>query len=388
MVDKLDKIKNIITKFKGLTTVGFSNIVASAISGLFWFYIAKLLGTTHYGEVSYIIAISGIALTFSLFGSSNALLVFTAKGVKIQPPVYFISIVTIAIASTALYFIFYNIGLCLLVIGNGSFGLVVTELLGLKLYKKYAQYFIIQRILMVFLAIFLYYIMGYNGIIIGIGLSYFPAFIRIYQVFRGGARIDFSLLRSRFRFMFTSYILDISRTFASTIDKIIVAPMLGFALLGNYQLGIQFLSVLTLFPGILYNYLIPHDASGNPNEKLKKIAIIISVGLAIPSIVLSPFVVPIIFPKFSEAIQVIQIVSLSIIPITITNMYISKFLGNEKTRIVLIGSGIFIAIQIPTILLLGKIFGVNGVALSYVLATTAEAIYLIITDQLYFKKKL
>jgi O-antigen/teichoic acid export membrane protein len=188
--------------------------------------------------------------------------------------------------------------------------------------------------------------------------------------------------------MFTSYILDISRTFASTIDKIIVAPMLGFALLGNYQLGIQFLSVLTLFPGILYNYLIPHDASGNPNEKLKKIAIIISVGLAIPSIVLSPFVVPIIFPKFSEAIQVIQIVSLSIIPITITNMYISKFLGNEKTRIVLIGSGIFIAIQIPTILLLGKIFGVNGVALSYVLATTAEAIYLIITDQLYFKKKL
>jgi O-antigen/teichoic acid export membrane protein len=388
MADKLGKIKNIVTKFKGLTTIGFSNIVASAISGLFWFYIAKLLGTTHYGEVSYIIAISGIALTFSLFGSSNALLVFTAKGVKIQPPVYFISIVAIAIASTALYFIFYNIGLCLLVIGNGSFGIVVTELLGLKLYKKYAQYFIIQRILMVFLAIFLYYIMGYNGIIIGIGLSYFPAFIRIYQVFRGGARIDFSLLRSRFRFMFTSYILDISRTFASTIDKIIVAPMLGFALLGNYQLGIQFLSVLTLFPSILYYYLLPHDASGNPNEKLKKIAIVISVGLAIPSIVLSPFVVPIIFPKFTEAIQVIQIVSLSIIPITITNMYIPKFLGNEKIRIVLIGSGIFVAIQIPTILLLGKIFGVNGVAVSYVLATTAEAIYLIITDRLYFKKKL
>jgi O-antigen/teichoic acid export membrane protein len=382
-----NNIKNIVTKFKGLTTIGFTNIIASAISGLFWFYIARLLGTTHYGEVSYIIAISGIALTFSLFGSGNALLVYTAKGVKIQPPVYFISIVAIAIASIVLYFIFYNIGLCLLVVGNGIFGLATLELLGLKSYKKYAQYFIIQRILMVALAISLYYFIGYNGIIIGIGLSYFPALIQLYKVFRG-SKIDFSLIKPRFSFLFISYILDISRTFGSSIDKIIVAPMLGFALLGNYQLGIQFLSVLTIFPSVVYYYLVPHDASGNPNARLKKISIVISVGLAIPSIVLSPFVVPILFPKFTEAVQVIQIVSLSIIPITISNMYISKFLGNEKIRIVLIGAGIFIAIQIPTILLFGKIFGVNGIALSYVLATTVEAIYLITIDRLYFKKRI
>ena len=385
--NNLDRFKVIGDKFKGLTTIGIANILSTVISGVFWFYVAALLGTTHYGEISYVIAISGIVLTFLLFGSGNSFLVYIAKGVKIQPPVYFISLIAIGIASVVLYFIFYDIGLCLLVIGNGSFGLVVTELLGLKLYKKYAQYFIIQRILMVFLAIPLYYIMGYNGIIIGIGLSYFPAFIRVYQVFKGCSRIDFSLIRSRFRFMLTSYVLDITRTFASTIDKIIVAPMLGFALLGNYQLGIQVLSVMMLVPGILYNYILPHDASGNKNNKLKKIAVIFSIALVIPAIILTPSIIPIIFPKFTEAISVIQIISISIIPITITTIYISKFLGNERIRIVLIGSSVFLIIQIVTIFILGKIFGVNGVAASYVLATTSEAIYLIIVDRLDSKNK-
>lgn len=387
IINNLDKIKDIGTKFKGLTIIGTANILSVVISGLFWFYIAALLGTTHYGEISYVIATSGLALTFLIFGAGNSFLVYIAKGVKIQPPVYFISLLTISIASVILYFIFYNIGLCLLVIGNGVFGLVVTESLGLKSYKKYAQYFIIQRMLLVVLAISLYHIMGYNGIIIGIGLSYFPAFIRVYQTFKGCSKIDFSLLRVHFRFMFTGYTLDITRTFATNIDKIIVGQLLGFSLLGNYQLGVQVLTVLTIVPGILYNYILPHDASGTENNKLKKLAVIFSIALVIPTTVLSPSIIPTLFPKFTEAISVIQIITISIIPITITTIYISKFLGNERIRSVLIGSGVFLAVQITTIFVLSDIFGVNGVAASYLLATTSEAVYLIIIDRLYTSNK-
>ena len=387
IINNLDMIKSLGNQFKGLTTIGIATILATVISGVFWFYIAALLGTTHYGEVSYIIAISGITLSFVVFGSGNSFLVYIAKGVKIQPPVYFISIVSIGVVSVILYFIFYDIGLSLVIIGNGIFGIAVTELLGLKLYKKYSQYLIIQRILMVFFAISLYYIIGINGIIIGIGLSYFPAFLRVYQVFKDGSRIDFSLLKTYFRFMLTSYTLDITRVFATTVDKIIVAPMLGFALLGNYQLGVQVLSVLMLFPGILYNYILPHDASGNSNNRLKKLAFIFSFVMVIPTVILSPTIIPITFPKFTESISIIQIMSISIIPITIISIYVSKFLGNEKIRIVLIGSGIFLIIQITTIFALVGIFGINGVAASYVIATTAEATYLIIVNHLTTKNK-
>ena len=385
--NNLDKIKIILDKFHGVTKIGAATIVSTVISGVFWFYIAGLIGTSQYGEVSYIIAISGSVLTFLLFGGGNSFLVFIPKGIKIQPPVYAISLIAIAITSIILYFILYDIGLCLLVIGNGVFGLVVSELLGLKSYKKYALYFIIQRVLMVVLAISLYHLMGFNGVIIGIGLSYFPAFFQVYQVFKDRPKIDFSIIKSHIHFLFTSYVLDVTKTFSTTIDKIIIVPMLGFALLGNYQIGIQVLSVLLILPGVLYSYTVPHDAAGNPNKKLKIMGVLFSVVLVIPAIILSPIVIPIILPEFTESITVIQLISISLIPATISALYISKFLGKEKIKIVLIGSGIFIVIQITTILILGEMYSVNGVAISYVIATTSEAIYLFTVDRWGSKNK-
>ena len=379
--NNLSKIKVILDKFHGVTKIGAATIVSTAVSGLFWFYIAGVLGTSQYGEVSYVIAIAVSVLIFLVFGGGNAFLVFIPKGIKIQPPVYVITLITISIASTIIYFIFYDIGLCMIIIGSGVFGLVVSELLGLKSYKKYAIYFIIQRVLMVVFAISLYHIIGFDGIIIGIGLSYFPAFLQVYEVFKDRPKIDFSIIRSHIQFLCTSYVLDITRTFTSTIDKIIIAPMLGFALLGNYQIGIQVLSVLLILPGVLYSYTVPHDASGNTNKKLKITGVLFSIVLVIPTIILSPILIPIILPEFTESITVIQLISISLIPITISSLYISKFLGQERIKIVLIGSGMFITIQIITILILGEIYSVNGVAMSYLIASTLEAIYLFMVDQ-------
>ena len=77
--------------------------------------------------------------------------------------------------------------------------------------------------------------------------------------------------------------------------------MLGFVLLGNYQIGLQVLSVLTLLPGVIYNYTVPHDASGNSNKKLKIIGVLFSIFLVIPAIILSPTVIPIVLPEFTES---------------------------------------------------------------------------------------
>ena len=386
IINNLNKFKIVVDKFHGVTTIGFATISSTVISGLFWFYIAGLLGTSNYGEVSYIIALSGSVLTFLLFGGGNTFLVFIPKGIKIQPPVYFISLTAISIVSIVIYFIFYDIGLCLLIIGNGVFGLVVSELLGLKLYKKYAVYFITQKFLMVILSISLYYVMGFDGIIVGIGLSYFPTFLQVYQVFKDRPKINFLIITSRLKFIFTSYLYDVTRTFATTLDKIIVASMLGFALLGNYQIGIQVLSVLMILPGVLYSYTLPHDASGNSNKKLKTIGVLFSIVLVIPAIILSPIVIPIVLPEFTESITVIQIISISLIPITISTLYISKFLGEERIRDVLIGSSIFILVNIIILLTIVQIYSVNGVAASYLIGASAEAIYLFIVNQWSSKK--
>ena len=52
MTDSWNKIRGFVTRFKDLTIIGFSTIISSAISGIFWLYIAALLGTEHYGEIS------------------------------------------------------------------------------------------------------------------------------------------------------------------------------------------------------------------------------------------------------------------------------------------------------------------------------------------------
>lgn len=380
MTSSWNKIKTIFTKFKGLTIIGFANIVTNVISGLFWLYVARLLGTVHYGEISYLIAIIGIGTIFATIGSGSTLVVYTAKGVKIQATIYLISIVAAIVTSVVLYFMFYNIGISLFVMGNTIFALATSELLGVKSYRSYAIYYIVQRIIMAGLSIFLYHIIGPNGIIIGIALSFFITSFRIYQGFRE-TKIDFSLIRPRLAFMLNSYSVDVTRTFATTVDKLIVMPLFGLAILGNYQLGVQFLSFLTMFPGIVYNYILTHDASGNPNKKLKQVTIFISVALAILGITLGPIVLPFFFPKFTHIGEIIQIMSLSIVPITIGTTYISKFLGMEKNRIVLVGSGLFLVIQTVTIIVLGKLFGVYGISFSYVLATTSEAVYLIGMDR-------
>ena len=87
-------MKEFLKKFKDLGIVGIGNITASLISGIFWFYFASLLGAEQYGEVSYYISIAVIASTLSFLGLGNAVIVYTAKGEKIQPPIFVVGMIS------------------------------------------------------------------------------------------------------------------------------------------------------------------------------------------------------------------------------------------------------------------------------------------------------
>ncbi len=373
-------------KFKDLTSIGVSSIVTTAIGGIFWMFMASMLGAEKYGEVSYIISIGVIASTFALAGNANTLIVYRAKGEKIQTAIFFISIIFSIIASIALFLIINNIEIGIYVLGYVIFSLATAQLQGEKNYTKYAKLMITQKILMVGLAVAMFYLIGFQGIIFGIALSFLPYSFLLYKEFKK-TKMDFSTLKKRSGFMINSFTLDIAGALHGSFDKIIIAPMLGFALLGNYQLGIQIIGVMTIIPAIIFTYTLPNDSTGKQNKLMKKMIIIISVILAILAIILTPIVLPHIFPEYENAIEIIQIMSISIIPITIVTTFVSKFLGRGNSRIVLIGTGIYVGIQIPTILLLTELFGVNGTASSVVIANTVHAIYFIFIDRYYSRKQ-
>ena len=360
---------------KDLTSIGFANIVGSGISAIFWLYLASVIEPTEYGEIHYFIAIAAFAQIISLVGSSNVLTVYTAKKIKIQATFFFISLLVAVVSAIVIIVIFFRFDAGLLVLGYVIFEMVKAVLLGRKAYTEYSKYFLTQKILMLVFGIGFYYLIGFDGILYGLVLSFVPYTVLIFREFKE-SRIDFSLLKSRKGFIANNYAMDISGRMGSSIDKLIVAPLLGFALLGNYSLALQFFIILYVIPTVIYKYLLPQDASGNPNNKLKQTAVLLSVAIAIFGVILFPHIIPNLFPKFIEAIEAIQIMSIAIIPAMFSLLYTSKLLGLEKSKFVLISKIIATSSLIIGFIILGPIFGIIGLASVFVSVSIFEASFL------------
>ena len=385
MKDIWNQLKNISSKFRDLSLYSVGTLVTNGIGGIFWLYMASLLGTEGYGEISYLISIAIMAGTISLAGMSNLLIVYGAKNIKIQSTIFLIGLISSGITASIVFFVINNdITISLYIIGYVIFTLVTAELIGQKLFSKYSKIIIIQKIMLVVFSIVLYDIIGLQGIMLGIAISFLLFIILMFKTFRK-IKINFPILKSRYKFSINSFLLDISNAFNGSLDKIIIAPILGFSLLGNYQLGLQFIGLLYLIPGMLFSYALSHDASGNSTKLVKKMIIGISILFSVLSIILSPILLPILFPQFTEAIVVIQIMSVSIVPSAIASTYISKYLGSENSKIVIIGSAFYLSAQIISIIILGYMYGLNGVALSVVISAIVHVVYFIIIDKVYYK---
>ena len=380
MEDTWNNIKDSIIGKKGLLSIGFADIVGSAISGLFWLYIASQVNPDVFGELIYFISIAGLAQLVSLIGSSNALTVYTAKNVKIQSTLFLISILATAI-SLATITIFYNrIDAGLLAVGFVLFSLVNSVILGNKLFVKYSKLVLSQKILTLILGLGLYFVFDVYGIIYGLALSYIPHLVIFVKEF-SRTKIDFTLLKTRRGFIINNYVMNLTAGLGGTVDKLIIAPILGFALLGNYSLAAQMLTMMMMFSAVVYKYLLPLDASGESNKKIRQIALVISIIIATLGVTILPNVIDWLFPKFIDAKDAIQIMSLGVVPGTVSILYGSKFLGMEKSKIVMIPKLVSLGVVIGGFLYFGPIYGTVGLAWVIVTALTWESIFLFIMNR-------
>jgi len=376
------KINDKFPTLKQISFLGIANIIPTLIAAGFWFYIASMVGDAIYGEIIYYLTIAGIASGVTMLGAPSTLNVYAAKGERILPTFATIIFTISAIGAITIFFMFHNPGASIHAFSYVIFALITAEFLGRKLFKTYMKITIIQKILMVSFALLLYNLIGNDGIILGIAISFVPFSILYFKEFRND-KIDFSSLKNKKKFIFNNYLLQFSRMFSASIDKIIIAPLFGFAILGNYALGMQFYMVFLIIPSIIFQYIVPQDASGNPSIVLKKITVLVSVFIAILGIIFSPEIIKNLFPEFLEAIVIVQIICLGVIPGTINYMYISKFLGNLQNKIILSSSIIFLVSIILGMVILGKLYDVYGIAIAFVLANTTESIYLTMINKFY-----
>ena len=368
-------IKN-IRGLRSITTIGSSNIIGTAITSVFWISIAGLIGTDSYGELSYFLAIIGISSVIATIGGGYTMQVYTAKGVKIAPSLYFLGIIASTITAIVLFVIFENFGVSISVIGIVAFNFILFEILGKKLYKKYFKIFVVHKILFVILAFALYSAFGPEGILIGYGVSMLLFSQIIYKSFKNN-KVELSIVRERIKFLTHNYIADLSGTARNHIDKLIIAPLLGFAFLGNYFLGLQVLALMLIIPGIVFKYTLPEDSSGESTGKIKILTVIVSFFIMLLGIFVAPLVIPIVLPEYAATIDLIPILSLVIIPRTIGVMLTSSFLGKENSKYVVIGNIITFGVLVVSLFPLAELFEITGVAIAYVIAFSTSTAYMV-----------
>lgn len=376
---KWDNIRIFLEKTKEIQQIGIGNIVGKAIIGIFWLYMATVLGTEDYGQVNYLIALGSMGAAISMVGTSNTIIVYVAKKIPIESTVYTIALILGLVASIVIFIIFNNIIAGIFVFGYIFYNLGIADLLGKKQYKKYSLVLIFQKIIFALLGFFLYHIIGWEGVVLGFALSMLIFSPIVLRGFRD-TKINFKILKPRFGFMMNNYTLTVEKIFSSQLDKLLIAPMFGFSILGNYALSIQILSIMSMLPSIVFQYTLSQDATGKSNLTIKKLSIISSILISVLGIILSPIIIPIIYPEFIESVYLIQIVSLQIIPASIVLTFTSKFLGEEKSKYVLVGQGISVLIYLGGLLSLGNLLGITGVAISLVLSSTCQAIFYLIIN--------
>jgi len=365
---------------KDLVSIGSANLLGNGISAIFWFSLASLINPEEYGQIHYFLAIAGMAQLLSLISTTNALQVYVAKNIKIHSTLFFISIIAGIVSSLVVFLFFSRTDTSLLVLGYIIFELSNGFLLGKKLFSNYAKFFLTQKILTVIFGFGLYFTFGVDGIIFGLVLSYVPYIWILVNEFRN-TRIDFSLLKPRKGFLINNYGINISSAVGGQMDKLIIAPILGLELLGNYSLAMQFLVILLLLPTTVFKYLLTQDSSGKNTKNLKKNTIFASVGLTMFGIVILPMIIPILFPNYIDTVIAIQIISVAIIPSTIGIFYDSKLLSIEKSKFLVIGKGIGLFTMISGFVILGPIYGIIGLAVTLVISSCLQTLVVIIASK-------
>ena len=367
------------SSLKGIISISYGEIIGLGFSSIFWLWLAREISPEDYGEIHFFIGIVAMVGYIVTLGTTETITVFTSKKIPLQSTLFLISLITGGVGCIVLSIIFSRIDVGILLFGYIINFLVIGELLGSQKFNTYSKFILLQKVLTLTLGISFYLIFKEEGIIFAIAITYLPLLSRVYQIFKR-EKIDFALLKQKFGFVITNYSMKVAGGVSGHIDAIIIAPILGMAIFGNYSLGLVIVNMMMMAPNFIFKYLLPKESTGEKNAGFKKWSVILSSLIAVAAIFVLPQIIPIVFPKFIEVLNIIQIMSISIIPRSITGIYEAKFLGMEKSRYVLSGYLIHMAIMVVGMIGLGFLFGIVGMAIAFLLSNIAKTGYYVCQD--------
>lgn len=367
-------------KLKNFGTLVISDTISGAMGSIFWLYLASFLTVSDYGEVQLLIGIASLALGISLIANSDTIIVYEVKGKCLRGILFLFSLIIAAIVSVILFIIYSRFDIIFLTFGMICGEVLLGYFIGKKLFSKYGIFLVLQKGLMILFATGFYFWIGLEGILYGIGISYLPLIVLSINLLKKFS-FNFLMLKENFGFIFNVYAVKLVTILRRNLDKILIVPILGLEILGEFALAFQVYLLMNLFASMSFKFLLVNDAAGKNSNKFIIIIFLISIIISVSGITLGPEIIPILFPQFVNSTEIIPILSLAVIPNTIILIISSKFLGNEKSRFIIIGTLIHAISYLLLVVLLGLEYGLFGISVGFLTSSIIYACYLVIISK-------
>jgi len=365
---------------KDISTIGIGDIIGTSITTIFWFYLASIISPSEFGEIHYIISIASIISYFTLLGTGNTLTVYIAQNKQIATVLLNFSIIFgIIILIASLILDFFHIGL--LILGIIIFIYGISRDVARKEFKKYSFNIVLQKGLTAVLAYLGFHFFGIEGVIYGLAISYFVYSRYVIQdiaknkIGYNQIIINLKEIKNNKKFIFTNYSSMVIQQFTTQADKILIVPILGITILGNYSLAGQIIAILIMLPNIIFKFILPNYIDGKISPKLKRNTILLSFVLVFLGVFVSPMFIEEFFEQYTEVIDMIQIMSFAVIPITINQFYFAKFLSKEDGKTPLFGGIISSSIMMSGMIILGTLFEEIGIAITYLISYSGLCLF-------------
>ena len=358
---------------KNFSYLSIGQIIATGFHALFYFVFAALLEPEIYGQMSYWIAIAGIVSLISRIGMPYSVTVFQAKeNYTFVQQANILIVITSGIGS--IFLLFIEPYAALLSLGFSFFFMNQYNLLGLKQYKKLAITIIVRSILFISLPLVFYFYMDFIGIILGLAIANLIGSISYLKLLRFKIN-SFSELIKNSKVIIHNFGVESSITLPTVIDKLIIVHLLGFTVTGIYQFNIQILIGLGVIPHLLHGFVLSEESSGNISPKLLKLVFLVSVLVVIISVVAMPFLVDSLFPKYVDGVISLQIIVISLIPLSLASVFTARLQSQEST---LVGYSLIVRIGtlVGLLIFLGSWLNLEGLSLAVLISTSCYAGFL------------
>lgn len=359
---------------RSLIYVTGGNLVSTGLAGVFWFLLARLIEVEAYGRISYLVALGYLIAVVSSLGLGTAVTTFRAKGdEEFTRDANSLTLLLGLVSGFIISLVRLDLGL--FVLGAIFYEMSLSNLLGERKYRLFSVVLIGARVLQIGVPLALFFLIREPGILLGYAIALLAFSVTFLLALRG-FRLGFRSLINHGGFVLNTYAANTLRVASIFLDKIIVGPIFGYAVLGVYTISSQFLLLFATIPIALFQYLLPENSAGQNTSKISSYGILSAILLTVVGILTSPIMIMTFFPNFAASIPLAQVMMLALVPITYTSTKRAQLLAENKSKHFLVGMLIFVSTLILGMTILGFSLGPVGLAIGVTIAFTVEALFL------------